>query len=207
MLAAPGRVVCAGGQRVSCKLLVVVQIVSLPPPLLLLPLLRQSPSALGALTCLQGPDLLLLLFPWSPYAPSSRLQVAYDAHEEHGVTPIEWGERCALTLWFTDVPEHCEDSRLLPQLAGGLRLFFCCSSLGWRPVCGWSVARAGGFRPGWQAGLSAGWPGLRLLDQQLCAAVTQDTCGGSCDGSSSRRVQSALCCLFSDAAVPEHAAQ
>ncbi|KAI7839049.1 hypothetical protein COHA_007191 [Chlorella ohadii] len=44
--------------------------------------------------------------------------VAYDAHEVHGVTPVEWGERCALTLWFTDVPEHCEDSRLLAQLAG-----------------------------------------------------------------------------------------
>lgn len=73
------------------------------------------------LACLQGPALLLLLFPWSLYAPSPRLQVAYDAHEEHGVTPVEWGERCALTLWFTDVPEHCEDSRLLPQLAGGLR--------------------------------------------------------------------------------------
>ncbi len=48
------------------------------------------------------------------------MQVAYDAHEVHGVTPVEWGERCALTLWFTDVPEHCEDSRLLAQLAGGL---------------------------------------------------------------------------------------
>lgn len=47
------------------------------------------------------------------------MQVAYDAHEGHGVTPVEWGERCALTLWFTDVPEHCEDGRLLTQLAGG----------------------------------------------------------------------------------------
>ncbi|PRW58320.1 Oxoglutarate iron-dependent dioxygenase [Chlorella sorokiniana] len=44
--------------------------------------------------------------------------VAYDAQEEHGVTPVEWGERCALTLWFTDVLEHCEDSRLLAVLAG-----------------------------------------------------------------------------------------
>ena len=45
--------------------------------------------------------------------------VAYDAHEEHGVTPVTGGERFALTLWFTSQLEHCEDTRLLAAMAGG----------------------------------------------------------------------------------------
>lgn len=47
--------------------------------------------------------------------------VAYDAQDVHGVTPVTWGERCTLTLWFTATPEHCEDARLLVQVTAGGR--------------------------------------------------------------------------------------
>ncbi|KAL4431217.1 hypothetical protein ABPG75_006473 [Micractinium tetrahymenae] len=45
--------------------------------------------------------------------------VAYSAQDVHSITPVTAGERFTLTLWFTEDPAHCEDSRLLVQLAGG----------------------------------------------------------------------------------------
>ncbi len=48
-------------------------------------------------------------------------QVAYSSQEVHSITRVTAGERFTFTMWFTQDPAHCEDSRLLAQLAGG-----CC---------------------------------------------------------------------------------
>lgn len=55
----------------------------------------------------------------SPTIHPPRVQVAYSAQDVHCIEPVAAGERFTLTLWFTEDPQHCEDTRLLAQLAGG----------------------------------------------------------------------------------------
>lgn len=47
------------------------------------------------------------------------------------MTPVTAGERFTLTLWFTEDPAHCEDSRLLEKLAGGRQTWPGSRQPGW----------------------------------------------------------------------------
>lgn len=47
------------------------------------------------------------------------LQVAYNAQDVHGVAAVErFGERFTLTLWFSTLVDHNEDTKLLAKLSG-----------------------------------------------------------------------------------------
>ena len=86
------------------------------------------------------------------------------------MTPVEWGERCALTLWFTDVPQHCEDGRLLAQLAGGWEVCGMCMRVlraRWRRA-------AGCVRPCREAGwLASSWACPECMLHSLDSAATR----------------------------------